>query len=112
MVGGEGSENELPIQERFASRMEENNSLGKLAVKRSEETIKRLKSIDNIEHLQLAAEYGKAREAGERFTNDSQWVYSLREVGVSKDIILRAWDIKDEKNRKLNEQTRDLLDQK
>lgn len=108
MSEGQGLENEAPVRERFSARMEENTRLGRLAVKRSEETIKGLQSIDNIEHVKLAAEYGKACKAGEKFDTDSGWAYSLREAGVSEDIILLAWDIKDERNRRLNEQIRDL----
>ncbi|MBI3103682.1 hypothetical protein HYZ05_01955 [Candidatus Daviesbacteria bacterium] len=109
---GEGSENEASVQERFTVRMEENTKLGRLAVSRHRETIERLKLIDNIEHIELARDYGKTSEAGEKFTNDSQWVWSLIEAGVSKEMILKAWDIKDEKNRKADDQVRDMRDQR
>lgn len=112
MIGNEGSGNEVPVQERFSARMEENTRLGRLAVSRKTETVERFKLIDNIEHIELARDFGKVVEAGEKFINDSQWVWSLIEAGVSKEAILRAWDIKDEKNRKANDQARDTRDQR
>ena len=92
----------------FEARMQELNDLSSInesAINQMTESLK-LSSLSNMTsreyHRLIVSVAARAMRSGE-LNSEILWVDSLVEAGVSKQMILAAWDLKDAASRTLRE---------
>lgn len=66
---------------------------------KSKMVISRLMQIRDKDLTKEAREFGKLMEFSGQVQADSSWVTSMANAGIAHDIILKVWDLKDQKRR-------------